>query len=458
MLLSKLESKKIYTSVLVVVLVFQILVLALPLFLVGPFAMGYDTGFYRRFLLNHNSNILSNAVPGLDHTVIVPRIWLAVINGVGIPANIVLFGSYIFLVVACTYLYYVLVSGIFDKKVALISSFIISSSAVVYHAYWYMFYKNFFGLALLFLLFHLINTDKYPFLRILLSIFIILSHQTTTFFLFAVLALYIALEFVFKKRVRLVELLSLTISILVYFYFHPNIQGKIEAPPVGIFLTHIKFLLLSAGVLIGSFFGIKKFYYSCKNHLIILSCSIVAILFPLLSLPYYQRIYLYTFYVLALVSAIGFEYIFVSIKESASKFKAFWVAIIVLCAICQTSALVFIIKNDKPLVTVSEAQSLDALAASLPNGASVVTSSRLVPWVQGWSRGKVFGPGLLKDKNSPEDWYAYWAGDDRQKISFLSQFPKPIYVYIGDEQKGGFVPDKCSDKINNMLYSMDGCF
>ncbi len=457
MSLDKLDSKKTFVYVLITVLMFQFLILLYPIFSSGISALGYDTGFYRRYLLNHDKNILREAVPGLDHTVIAPRILLGLINQLGFSEDVVLLGSYLILVLICSTAFCSLIANIYGRKTAIFCGIPIAISAVVYHAYWFMFYKNFVALALLFILLNLITRDKYPVLRIALAVLIVISHQTTTFFLFVFLALYIALEYTFKKRIKNIELCALTLSVLTYFYFHPNIQAKIDAPPVGIFLTHSKFILLNAGFLLLSLFGIKEYWTALKKHTALAAYISVSFLFPIFSLPYYQRIYLYTFFSVAVIASIGMRSVISKIDGKSLKIKILYYSLVIVCVAYQIGALWYIVRDDKPLITPIERENLALIIKSVPQGASIITSARLVPWVQGWSQARVYGPGLLKDKNSPEEWYAYWAGDQSQKLTFLSQYPKPLYFFIGEDQQSEYLPIKCVEKITLILYKLNNC-
>lgn len=291
----------------------------------------------------------------------------------------------------------------------------------------------------------------------MLPLIIVISHQTTSFFLFVFLSIYISIQYFRHKKIELYELISLTFSLLLYFYFHPNIQGKIEAPPVGIFLTHTKFILLILGFSLLSMFGIKKYWTVASSNTSIAAFSIVSILFPLFSLPYYQRIYLYSFFAVAIIAALGVEYLILNIEKYRRNIRIVITMFVFICVAYQIGALLYIISIDKPLISKLEQNSLAKLYNVLPTNAKVITNAKLVPWVQGWSRAQVFGPGLLKDRYSPSDWMMYWGGEDREKAYFLSQYPKPLYIFINGGQKREYVPSNCATEVYPMLYSVDEC-
>jgi len=57
--------------------------------------LGFDTGFYRRYLIEPFTSLPHAAVPGLDHTVILPRVFLDLIRLTGLPIDVVLYGGYV---------------------------------------------------------------------------------------------------------------------------------------------------------------------------------------------------------------------------------------------------------------------------------------------------------------------------------------------------------------------------
>src|SRR4051812_44732848 len=71
----------------------------LPYLRFGLFGYGYDTGLYRRFLIQPFVSFPNTPVPGLDHTVFIPRLLLDVFRFVHSP-DVILFGVYLLLGIA----------------------------------------------------------------------------------------------------------------------------------------------------------------------------------------------------------------------------------------------------------------------------------------------------------------------------------------------------------------------
>src|SRR4051812_33110018 len=69
----------------------------LPFYLWGPHPFGYDTGFYRRYLIEPFVSFPNAPVPGLGNDALVPRILFDALRFLHLPPDAILYGSYIFL-------------------------------------------------------------------------------------------------------------------------------------------------------------------------------------------------------------------------------------------------------------------------------------------------------------------------------------------------------------------------
>src|SRR3989338_3108082 len=61
----------------------------------GPHPFGYDTGFYRRYLLEPFISFPNAPVPGLGDDALVPRMLLDVLRFVHLSPDVILYGSYV---------------------------------------------------------------------------------------------------------------------------------------------------------------------------------------------------------------------------------------------------------------------------------------------------------------------------------------------------------------------------
>jgi hypothetical protein len=342
-----------------------------------------------------------------------------------------------------------------DKKIALFSVVILVFSPVQYLAFWFMFYKNFFGLIFFFLTF-LFLKRKWFIPSLLCAIAIPLSHQSTTIIFLMVLSTYLGTTFLFNRKILIPELSILVSTLLVYLYLHPHVQQKIDAPPVGIFIEKIDFVLMSAPLIILTLIGMSEYIRILKQNLLLVSFGCIGILFPLLSLPYYQRIFLFTHYWLIIGAAVGVGVLLGSRKEEKNYWNTLAISILAGLFVVQGSLLTYQVFKLKPLINQNIILELSKLEELVPSHSSVLTSPRLTPWVQGWTTSKVYAPGILKDSHPSWEWQSYWSGSSIEKIDFLSSFPKPLYIFIDVEQKNLFIPNvSCIQKMSDMLYRDD---
>lgn len=434
---------------------FYLVLCTTPFLLYNSQPLGYDTGFYRRYLINSFVSIPNTPVPGVDHTIIIPRIFLDMVRFLGFSPDITLYVSYVFILLAFIVTFYYFVREFINKKVALIALAILVISPVQYLAFWFMLYKNFFGLIFFFLT--LIFLRRGWFIASLLCALVIpLSHQSTTIIFLMIISVYIGITFIFKRKILIPELAVLVATLLTYLYLHPHVQQKIDAPPVGIFIEKIDFMLMSLPLVILTLIGLSKYVKLLKQDLILVAFGFVGILFPLFSLPYYQRIFLFTYYWLIIGAVIGAQVLLDSKNNLGKGYGRFAKHVLIVLMILQVVLLGYQIFKCKPLVTQNTILELSKLEKLIPVQSSVLTSAHLTPWVQGWTLSKVYAPGILKDRHPSWEWQMYWSGSDKTKVDFLSSFPKPLYIFIEEEQRKLFIPNvACVEKVSDMLYRDD---
>ena len=112
------------------------------------------------------------------------------------------------------------------------------------------------------------------------------------------------------------------------------------------------------------------------------------------------------------------------------------------------------IKELRPLVGHNDLAALEQIETYIPSSATILTSSKLAPWVQGWSTHTVIAPGLLGDSHNFEAWVDFWSATTTyQKIEFLNEFPKPLYLFITPEEKEAFIEGvECLGRRTDFIY------
>lgn len=454
--LSKYAWLDLHTILLIGAVVLYLLLCTIPFIVFGQHPLGYDTGFYRRYLINPSVSFPNPPVPGVDHTIIAPRIFLDIVRFLGLSPDLSLYGSYILLCLVFVIVFYFFIKEYTNKNIALVALALLILSPVQYLGYWFMLYKNFFGLIFFFLAFIFIK-KKWFWPALLCALVVPLSHQTTTILLLGILGGYILLTLLFQKKFLIPELIILALTFFTYLYLHPHVQQKIDAPPVGIFIEKLDFLLMTLPLILLTLAGLPKFFKVLKENYLLIALGGVSIIFPLLSLPYYQRIFLFTNYWLILGAAIGLHALVNFHSEHGRRYCQLILMAVVILLISHVGLLIHQITRFDPLITPDITAEIIGLQKIVPENASILTSVRLTPWVQGWTTAKVYAPGILKDQHPSWEWQAYWSGSVNERVSFLSTFPKPVYIFIDHSQSDLFVPkSSCIQKITQMLY-LDNC-
>lgn len=427
------------------------LIKVFPFWNSGLFAFGHDTGFYRRYILQPFVSFPNTPVPGLDHTIYVPRIILDVWRTIVLHPDFALFTCYLFFSLLGTFCIYVYSSHYLSKRLSLYATALYILSAVQFLAYQSFFFKETIALPL-FLATLLSLEKKNYFIASVFGILVILTQQTTSVILICIIALGFVMRLILLKEVSIAYIFSGTAILASYLFLHPHVAQKIASPPVGIFLTQTEYILWSIPLIVLALVGAKNFFKSNKQYPILFAAIAVPLAFTVFHLPFYNRIYVFTDMFLIIPAAHGIEIISNMHRHLVKNIgkRIMYAVYILYCCV-----LFYTIKTQTPLIGMKTQQSLLHLA-SLPPSSSIITSPRLLPWVQGWSTSKVYAPGNLKEPHTLSNWGMYWAHENTHfEKEFLSSFPKPTYVFIDNVEKQ-YHPE-CAKEISQNLYSLEPC-
>lgn len=415
------------------------------------FAFGHDTGFYRRYIIQPFVSFPNTPVPGLDHTIYVPRIILDVWRMVFSHPDFALFTCYAIFSLLGTLCIYIYSSYYLSKRLSLYATALYVLSAIQFLTYQSFFFKETVALPL-FLATLLFLEKKNYFKASLFGVLVILTQQTTSVILICILALGFVIRTILLKEFSISYIFSGTAILASYLFLHPHVAQKIASPPVGIFLTQTEYILWSIPLIILTVVGAQSFFKSNKKHPILFATIAVPLAFILFHLPFYNRIYIFTDIFLVIPAAYGIDRIFnlrIRLVQNFGK-----IVIYLMCGV-YCLMLFYAVKTQTPLIDIKTQQSLTSLKL-LPATSSIITSPSLLPWVQGWSTGKVYAPGNLKEPHSLSDWSMYWTHQNpRFEKEFLSSFPKPTYLFISSVEKQ-YQPD-CAKEISGNLYSLESC-
>jgi hypothetical protein len=403
--------------------------------------LGYDTGLYRRYLLEPFTGIPHMAVPGLDHTVIIPRIWLDLFRVSGLSTDTVLYGSYIAACAFCLAGFFFLVRSRSTTAVAQLAVLFVLLAPVYYLGYWFFLYKNILALGLLFWLLYGMERKQYT-LVLLLAVLIPITHQSTTVFvgvLFAALALrnwYQGDRTAAKRYAFLWGVLT-----VMYLVYHPNVAAKISAPPTAVFLPLQEFVILTCPLFLVLLLRIRAVFDVVKTETVLTTALGLLGIWMVGDLPYADRMGFFAiFFIGALVARV---------IPVVSRLRM-WV-LLFLCAY-GIYGVYYMTQRQPHFDRVTELH-LQTLV-SVPPGASVVTPPYVATWVQGYTTAAVYAPGLFKDAASPMDWEYYWSHESAAyDEAFLGSFPQPLYLFVPKHDQNRFLPEaKCIEQLDDFLF------
>jgi hypothetical protein len=427
------------------------LIKIIPFWNSGLFAFGHDIGFYRRYIIQPFVSFPNTPVPGLDHTVYIPRMILDVWRVLLPYPDFALFTCYVIFSLLGTIGIYKYSSYYLSKRLSLYATVLYVFSAIQFLTYQNFFFKETIALPL-FLATLLFLERKSYFPAVIFGVLVILTQQTTSVILICIIAVGFIIRTILLKEFSIAYIFSGTAILASYLFLHPHVAQKIVSPPVGIFLSQTEYILWSIPLIILTLVGVQNFFKSNKQYPILFATIAVPLAFILFHLPFYNRIYVFTDMFLIIPAAYGIDRIY---NLHTHLVKHSGKIVIYLMSSVYFFMLLYTIKVQPPLVDVKTQQSLSQLS-SLPSASSIITSPRLLPWVQGWSLSKVYAPGNLKEPHSLSDWSMYWTHQNTYfEKDFLSSFPKPTYVFIDSVEKQ-YRPD-CAKEIRENLFSIEPC-
>lgn len=432
--------KKNYTLLILTIFI-GIVIHLLPFFIHSNIPFGYDYGFYRRYLIQPLVSFPNSPVPGLGMDALIPRSFLDFLRILTIPPDIILVITAILSTAITTVTLFFLIKQHWGEKTALLASFLFTLSAIQYNAYWFMFLKNIFALPFLFLTFLLIKKNSWW--AIMPGLIVMLSHHTTSVVLLATLGLYLILRRGNRKYLFLIFSACLAVFLFLHGDFY--LGGGLKNLFSSVFLTKKEFLSLAFPLIVLVVFGIEEFL-AMRFLSPLFAYAIITVLFPILSLPFYERIFLFLDIVLVIIASLGITKISQEIRRSYISLK-YWSDRINILVVSLSLILVVAfgwiifnlgsqINNLRPPLNETEFKEIAAISSLVPHEASILTSAIYAPWIQGWTLNRVFAPTILNDHFTKEQWLSFWKAESPSyPRAFLNQFPKPLYLFLDNFQQ-----------------------
>lgn len=403
----------------------SILLHLFPFWKWGPNPLGYDAGFYRRYLIEPFLSFPSASVPGLGSDALIPRMTLDFLRLSHLSPDIILYGSYIFFFALLPVLVYFFLRPSLGERGAAIGGLFIVCSPVLYNAYMYMLFKNAIALDFLILAFILLERRVF-YAAFLLDIVIALTHKTSAI----VYLLTLCMLFCISPGRRREYAGHIALTGLFFALANLSLAHQVSlALPSALFLEWPDYIALSMPffILIGS--GYRAFSGD-KIPRTLIAFAGVSIAFPLFHLPFYERIFVFSDVALAGLAAIAAEYLMSRIDIEAMGSRTY-VAGAALCIAVGLlgGSLYYQARSIGPMLPSASVEAIQTVGSLVPANATILTSANEAPWYEGWTSAHIAAPGLLHDTHNLEAWEALWAATSTEaQIKFLDSFPKPLYI------------------------------
>lgn len=422
----------------------------LPFLLYGNHPLGYDTGFYRRYLTQPFHSFPNDVVPGLGYDALVPRMFLDLLRVLHLPPDFILYGSYAVFFTIIPVLVFFLLRPSLGVRGAFFGGAILALSPVFYTTYWFMLFKN--GLALCLMLGALIALERRAFFPVLfLGMGVALSHKTTAI----VYILTLILLFCLQRKNWKEYTAHLSVVGLAFLTVNMSLPVEVSrALPSAVFLGWAEYVTLSIPLIVAAGIG---FFLWKKTGLpkTIIAFTIVSLAFPIFQLPFYERIFVFADVALALLAAYGIEFLFLRIKnERWNFFPPRSVIFLLIFFGLLLGNLQNQIKTLKPLISVPEILHIERIGELVPETSTILTTTNEAPWFQGFTHSHIAAPGMLYDNHNLEQWTEFWNSTSTEmRMRFLNEFPQPLYIAsLGNITELIGTPLPCLKEITPELF------
>ncbi|MES2014370.1 MAG: hypothetical protein V4437_00960 [Patescibacteria group bacterium] len=234
----------------------SLLLHSVPFFLFGKHPLGYDTGFYRRYVIEPLVSFPNTPVPGLGSDALLPRIVLDTLRFLHLPTDGILYGAYFVFWALVPALLFLFLKPYLQKRGAFIAGILIAFSSVAYMGYWYFLLKN--ALALDVLLLACIAIERrWIWLWFFIDIALVLSHKTSAI----IYLLTLGILFVVSHRRRKELALHIALAGFLFTLINaPTVRELTVVLPSAVFLDWHTYFILSLPFLIAITLGVRAFW------------------------------------------------------------------------------------------------------------------------------------------------------------------------------------------------------
>lgn len=420
--------------------------------------LGYDTGLYRNHI-----QISSQSLPFFpDLSSQQYLFWEPVglfiqtniLSLLGLSVDQILVGFYLFVFALIPAALYITARVFLGKKEATFALFLFLISITQFEVFFQKLFKNNLAIFLLLISFYLLKKRSY--LVILTAGFMGGVHHMT-FLPFGVTML---LSFFFTKEKKYYLISGAGIILIALSLYIRNFEaflgplGSLNPLQLqkthygGIFMDIKTYLIISSLYLPFAIWGLWS-YLKRKNLdlLLFFLLSTVAIVF--------LRLYFHKRFIIHLDIAIIF-FASYGLSRFVEKFwKNRWRKAVVMFLL---GMMVFFnfqyISQRKTSISNDELSEIKTLSKTEANAYVMALSAYYSPWLYGFSERPTIAPGRFEyDQWDKDRWQKFWETGD---LKMLDDYPKPLYLYIGDHQPYLRFEGKGLQRYSKRIYKYVG--
>ncbi len=412
--------------------------------------LGYDTGIYR-YIIEHGLNngdqwIYTSAEPGF---LFIMSVFHKIFS-----ADVILTGGLILSCIVLGFAIFFAVKTYANKSTALIALLIYAISVIQFKTYAFSYYKNIIGMSLILFSIILIKKSEekpaYSWLLVLCAGVLGTIHRPS-FFIFGISYFFYAFISPWKEnkydKKTLIKNILIGTAILIFFItpylgkFQAEITGLIhpvassfaqpgESP--GTFINFFTYQFSILPYLPFAIIGLGYFIRKKEFNMLVIWAAI-NLIFVYFQFFFFNRLIIFLDLALIILSAVGISVLLSKRSKIA----------IILTVVLLFSAFVLMAKEVQqttPLISQQDLTAIKQFGKTESNAFAMTTSSIYSPWLQGYSERKVIAPGLFDyNKDNYAQWQEFWKASTKEEItSFLNDYQKPLYIFVGEKQKDQF--------------------
>lgn len=374
-------------------------------------------------------------------------------------ASNLLFGSdfhvtwlFVFLSAATVFAVYFALNRLFDRDTAVVGALLFLVSIAQYQTFWYNYYKNVFGIiSLLVALVYLPTMGRLNWQLILFGTLVAISHNAALFIFGLSYIAYIIVHGRNWTYLRASLLNGAAIVILFFLlnfdrvreYILPQLywsaRGVIEGGGAGTFFDASAYLLYMLPFIP---FAISGLLVNWRKYELSIP-ALISLLVVVFGLFFHNRFIIYLDVFVILFGAVGV----VSLIRARPRYGTAVVAVLFVASLTVTALHAY---DSAPLISDEEFARIQTFDSILPADATLVSTDKYYsPWLKGYVHRDLIAPGLFEPGKTEEEWISFVSGD---RTTFLNDKPRPLYVFVGEEQPQYDFSDSCFEARDTGLY------